>query len=113
MARLRSIGPRLATIDTGVARVPPKTVDPHYQSAGHLAWRAEVIRRAGGQCQGDGCGRTGIRLFADHIHELRDGGAALDPANGRALCGSCHTAKTIAERARRMGAPAPVPPRDR
>ena len=31
-----------------------------------------------------------------------DGGAPFDVMNGRALCGSCHTRKTAAARARRM-----------
>jgi hypothetical protein len=43
-------------------------------------------------------------MFADHIVELKDGGAAFDVANGQCLCGSHHTLKTNAERARRMGA---------
>jgi 5-methylcytosine-specific restriction enzyme A len=77
-------------------KTPVKTAEPYYQSAAHRAWRAEVIRRAGGCCQG--CGRVGGRLFADHVVELSDGGDATDPANGRALCGACHSAKTAASR---------------
>ena len=37
----------------------------------------------------------GTRLFADHIVELRDGGNPFELANGQALCGSCHTIKTM------------------
>lgn len=96
-ARLRPAAPRVA--------VPPKQVDAHYQSPEHKAWRSEVIRRSGGRCQGDGCGKAGVRLFADHRTELRDGGAPFDPANGQALCGGCHTAKTMrARKARQVGA---------
>jgi hypothetical protein len=40
-------------------------------------------------------------VFGDHIVELRDGGAPLDPANVLLRCGRCHTTKTVAERARR------------
>ncbi len=40
-------------------------------------------------------------MFADHKLERRDHGAPLDPANGMCLCGSHHTRKTQAERARR------------
>lgn len=42
------------------------------------------------------------RLFADHIVELKDGGAPFDVANGQALCGAHHTLKTAAERQKRM-----------
>lgn len=92
-----------------VAQLAPKVVDPHYQTPEHRAWRDEVIRRSGGVCQDPSCRHPsrarGHRLFADHVVELRDGGAALDPANGLARCGSCHTTKTLAERARRMALP--------
>lgn len=43
-------------------------------------------------------------MFADHIVERKDGGAEFDPANGQCLCGSCHSRKTAAERAKRMKA---------
>jgi len=41
-------------------------------------------------------------MFVDHIVELRDDvTAALDRSNVWLLCGSCHSLKTAAERARR------------
>lgn len=103
--RLRNMRPMLAALDVRTALPAAKVVDPHYQTAEHRAWRAEVIRRSGGRCQSVTCkrhGGAGQRLFADHVKELRDGGAALDPANGQALCGACHTAKTAAARAARQ-----------
>lgn len=90
---LKTVGVRLRPAAPRVA-VPPKQVDAHYQTDEHKAWRAWVIRRAGGACQGPGCGKRGERLFADHIKELRDGGAPFDLTNGQALCGACHTRKT-------------------
>ena len=68
----------------------------------HRAWSAEVIRRSGGMCQDPLCANpcAGGRLFADHVVELRDGGG-FDISNGVARCGSCHSRKTAAERARR------------
>ena len=103
---------RLRCLPPLVARQAPrigvaKVTDPHYLTAEHQAWRAAVIARAGGRCQDPACIGTAAsaRLFADHIRELRDGGAALDLANGRALCGACHTRKTLAARARRMAQP--------
>jgi hypothetical protein len=105
MAKLTMLKPRLATFDTRIAKPPPKTAAPIYQTPEYERWRAEVIRRAGGRCQDPTCTARhwpGQRLFADHIKELRDGGAPFDVANGMARCGSSHTRKTVAERAKRM-----------
>jgi 5-methylcytosine-specific restriction endonuclease McrA len=96
---LRTLGHRVAPANTYTVQPPPKTADPYYLTLEHKAWAAEVVRRAGKCCQD--CGRAGIRLFADHIKEIKDGGDRLDPANGRALCGACHSRKTAAERAKR------------
>jgi 5-methylcytosine-specific restriction endonuclease McrA len=100
MARLRMLSSRIARHDTRTALPPVKQPDPHYSSRAHRNWRAAVIARAGHACQR--CGRRGGRLFADHVVELRDGGAALDVTNGQALCAACHTTKTVAARATRM-----------
>ncbi|NKC30194.1 HNH endonuclease signature motif containing protein [Falsiroseomonas selenitidurans] len=100
--RLRPAPALFRGLDQRVARPQPKRADPIYATPDHARWRAEVVRRSGGQCQAPGCGRTGIRLFADHIVELRDGGAPFDPANGQALCGACHSRKTAAARAARQ-----------
>ena len=105
-SRLTCLGPRLRPSDTRTSRPAPKVAAAHYQTDAHQQWRSDVIRRAGGMCQAPGCSRTGTRLFADHVIELRDGGAALDLANGQALCGSCHTRKTAAARAARQARPA-------
>lgn len=98
---LKNLRPKIATVDLRTARPAPKQADPHYASAEHLAWRRAVLERAGWQCEWPGCGRSNCRLFADHIVELRDGGAALDVANGQALCGAHHTLKTAESRRRR------------
>lgn len=84
---------------------PPaaKPTDPHYGTAAHRRWAAEVKKRARYRCQGPGCGATGVRLIADHVVERRDGGADLDPANGEALCDRCHGLKTEAARRARYG----------
>jgi 5-methylcytosine-specific restriction enzyme A len=101
---VKTIGQRLKGRGAMRLAVPPKEADPHYRTPEHKTWAATVIRRAGNMCQSPGCGRSGVRLFADHIRELRDGGAATDPANGQALCGACHSAKTARARAQRHGA---------
>jgi 5-methylcytosine-specific restriction enzyme A len=77
----------------------PKQREEHYGTPEHVAWRNAVIARAGRCCER--CGRTNVRLFADHIIELRDGGNPFELANGQAICGSCHTIKTMQERAKR------------
>jgi hypothetical protein len=43
-------------------------------------------------------------MYADHIVELRDGGALLDLNNGQCLCGSHHEIKTMTARAHRLKA---------
>jgi hypothetical protein len=40
-------------------------------------------------------------MFADHVVEVKDGGALYDVANGKCLCGSHHSAKTAQARAAR------------
>ena len=91
---------KVETIDTSIAKPPPKTADSIYQTPEYAEWRKLVVGRAHGLCQK--CGTGGGRLFADHKIELKDGGAPFDPANGQALCGSCHTTKTAAHRAQRQ-----------
>ncbi len=104
----------LSLLKTGIASLshrrvalPPKTVAPIYQSAEFRAWRQAVIDRAGGRCEamiGDKrCWKAAPRnrMFADHIVELREGGAPFDVENGQCLCGAHHTAKTAAARAAR------------
>jgi 5-methylcytosine-specific restriction endonuclease McrA len=66
----------------------------------HQVFRAAVLERAGYQCER--CGAYDVRLIADHIIEVRDGGTH-DPDNGQALCDSCHRKKTIKARALRAG----------
>jgi hypothetical protein len=58
----------------------PKVTEPYYLTAEHKAWAADVKARSGGVCAH--CGKATPRLIADHIVEVRDGGAKTDPANG-------------------------------
>ncbi len=107
-AKMKTAPPRLKRVDSWRLRAPDKTATPIYHTPAYRAWREAVIKRAGGSCQGalpDGraCGRREPRMFADHIVELRDGGAPFDLANGQCLCGSCHSLKTAAARTIRAG----------
>ena len=104
MAKVPSIDSRIVALDTRSAVPTPKTAEPIYASREYAEWRRVVINRARAACQDPSCkypNRSGIRLFADHVIELKDGGAPFDPSNGLARCGSCHTIKTVAERNRR------------
>lgn len=105
-SRFGTVAPRVATVDPRRVKPPSKVGDPFYSS---VAWRRlldQLIKARGRRCER--CGRTHdadgepIRVFGDHIKELRDGGAPLDPSNIQLLDSSCHMAKTAVERARRM-----------
>ncbi len=108
---LSMLRPRLTRVDIRIARVPPKVVDRELLTAEHRAWRTAVLQRAGYRCeaveQGARCTRSAPthRLYADHITERKDGGAALDVVNGQCLCARHHSLKTSRERARRMARP--------
>lgn len=97
---VRQLQPSLRTVDTRAARPAPKKADPFYLSPEWRKLMGEIIAERGRRCEE--CGRTGTRIFGDHIIELQDGGAPLDKANVMCRCGSCHTRKTAASRARRM-----------
>jgi 5-methylcytosine-specific restriction endonuclease McrA len=94
------IGQGLARLNFRSIPVEPKRADAHYLTPEHMAWSNAVIRRAGYACQQ--CGREDGRLFADHIREIKDGGLLYDLSNGQALCGSCHTIKSLKSRAQRF-----------
>jgi hypothetical protein len=91
----RGAAPRIKTPDIAGGRNAR-----HYQSSEHQRWSSEVKRHDRYTCQK--CGAHDVRLIADHIIEIDDGGASLDVSNGMTLCISCHNRKTAqAARARR------------
>jgi len=101
------LGTRTMVLDTRSAKPAAKATNPFYLTHEWRTLVAEIIRERGARCEDPDCrfpNRTGIRLFGDHIVELADGGAPLDKANVLLRCGSCHTRKTNAERAKRMRA---------
>ena len=108
MTKVRTLPPLFRTLD---GRTTPllKDDDRAYRTPAYREWRAAVVGRAGGQCEAnddDGfrCTRAWPehRMFADHIHELRDGGSVLDLNNGQCLCASHHRRKTIEAQVRRI-----------
>ena len=106
MPKIKAAPTRVRPADSRRLTPPPKQADPFYLSKEWRALMAAIIKERGRRCQE--CGRTHnddgrpVRLYGDHIVELRDGGAPLDPRNIQLLHGACHTAKTVAARAKRM-----------
>jgi 5-methylcytosine-specific restriction endonuclease McrA len=97
---LKILKPRLKTVDIGTARPEPKAYWPVYYSK---AWRRLVaqLKLERGEYR-QACGRHATYLEADHIIELKDGGAALDPANVHLLCRPRHARKTNQARDERL-----------
>lgn len=106
MAKLQTLRPVLATLDTRV-RVPEKRADPFYLSPEWRALLAEIIAERGRACEDPECedpARCAAgRIYGDHIVEKRDGGALLDKANIMLRGAPCHGRKTAAARAARRG----------
>ena len=97
MVRLTNLQPRLGAASARVSS-PPKTADSFYLSPEWRTLIADIKHARGAWCQD--CGAGG-RMFGDHIVEIKDGGAKLDVANVRLLCGRCHSKKTAKARAAR------------
>lgn len=108
---MRKIGSLITRrVDARAIKPEAKKADPFYLTPEYRVWREAVIAKAGRRCEGIDQ-RTGRRctkaeprnrMFADHVIEVSDGGARYDPANGRCLCGSHHTLKTVQARAARL-----------
>ncbi|CAA2142761.1 hypothetical protein HYPP_03782 [Hyphomicrobium sp. ghe19] len=103
---LRTLMPRIRTMDTRTVRPPPKVAEDFYSSSEWRAFVADLIRERGRVCEDPQCdGRThrpDMRVYADHIVEMRDGGAPLDRRNMMLRCAASHSRKTARERAKRM-----------
>ncbi|MEI9804079.1 MAG: HNH endonuclease [Pseudolabrys sp.] len=67
-----------------------------------------IIKARGRRCQDEqhdpAKPREGVRLYGDHIVEIKDSGAKLDPANVLLRCAPCHGRKTAEARAERAKA---------
>ena len=84
----------------------PKLIDNVYHSKPWVTLLAAIIRQRGRRCEDANCTTpnrgAGRQIYGDHVKELQDGGALLDPRNVLLRCASCHGKKTAAERAKRM-----------
>lgn len=108
MGRLSYAAPRISTLDTRRAKPIEKEADAHYLTPEHKEWRKQVLNRAGWRCEyidkvGKRCERShkrGDRMIADHILEIKDGGALLDIRNGKCLCTVHNTIKGIRARSK-------------
>lgn len=98
------------TVDARAVKPEAKTADPFYLTPEYRVWREAVVARASRQCEwvehGERCTKSEPRhrMFADHVHEVRDGGDRYAVSNGMCLCGRHHTIKTARARAERMRA---------
>lgn len=109
--KLRTIGHKLKpSIRHGLVVVREKRAAPFYLSKEWRALMAKLIKVRGRRCEDPkhdpSTPREGVRIFGDHIDEIRDGGPLLDPTNIMLRCAGCHarkTAKASADRVRRMG----------
>src|SRR4051794_39894376 len=94
---VRTLGNRVAILDTRRVKPPPKIADQFYLSREWRALMDQIINDRGRTCQDPDCPKPHppiSRVFGDHIKELKDGGATLDPANVLLRCGAAHTRKT-------------------
>lgn len=101
---MRTLGPRVRPRDHRTVKPRPKTADTFYSTP---AWRqlmTRLIAERGRRCEAPGCMATDCVIYGDHIRELQDGGAPLDPNNIQLLCATHHGRKTAAERTKRRSA---------
>lgn len=99
MVKLKRLPDRLGAVPDRVKPLP-KVALPFYHSSEWRALVREVKAERGNWCEQ--CGST-QRIIADHVKEIRDGGAMLDKGNVKLLCQRCHQRKTAMEQARRAG----------
>lgn len=105
MPKIRMLGPRIPTLDTRKVRPEPSRGDPSpYRSERWVKFRKEIIAERGRRCEDpehDPTKSASVRLYLDHIIELKDGGPMYERSNLMLRCPSCHTAKTLRERGKR------------
>ena len=92
-ARTVPAGQRCPAHKHGWGKGNPRTSTPQ-----HRAWRAQVLRNAGYQCEIRDPGIcTGTATIADHIKATAFGGAHYEVTNGQAACQPCSRKKSSDE----------------
>lgn len=80
----------------------PKQAKPFYLSAEWKELMVNIKRVRGNRCcdpdHPSDVPRWKGRIYGDHIVEMNDGGAALDPRNIMLRCHLCHQRKTSQQR---------------
>ncbi|MDZ4738361.1 MAG: HNH endonuclease [Alphaproteobacteria bacterium] len=107
MPKLKTMASRVNKLDTRTAPLPAKTCDPFYLSREWRVLVAKIRRERGDACEDANCKGPhypGQRIYADHIVEISDGGAKLDPRNVLLRCSRSHGLKTARERVKRQRA---------
>jgi 5-methylcytosine-specific restriction enzyme A len=98
---MRGLSPRPAALRSRLTP-PAKRAAPIYTSPEWRALLAAIVKHRGRRCEDPRCdvagGRTDGVIYGDHIVEIKDGGALLDPQNIMLRCARCHGRKTVAER---------------
>lgn len=92
--------PRLAARPSRLAAAPKKALAFYLKPE----WRvlvSRLIAKRGRKCEK--CGAQGVRIYGDHVVELKDGGAELDEGNIELLCAPCHGRKTAQAKVERAG----------
>lgn len=103
---VRNVSPVVRSLSMRAAEPPVKQTAAIYRSPEWRSLVATIVAQRGRICEDPHCdGRThrrGMRVFADHVIELKDGGPAFDPGNIMLRCGASHSLKTARVRAARM-----------
>src|SRR5947209_2422612 len=96
--RLSLLKPRVGSL--GRLAGADKKALPFYSSPAWKQLIAAIIKARGRGCEDPSCTTpnrgAGQRVYGDHVHELQDGGAPLDPGNVMLRCAPCHGRKTAA-----------------
>jgi 5-methylcytosine-specific restriction protein A len=102
--KLRNFNTRLKLFETKKLKPPEKKADSFYSSPEWRSLMKQILKERTRRCQDPDCTtprNVWGKIYGDHIVELKDGGAPLDPNNILLRCAPCHARKTLEERRKR------------